>query len=230
MIFNLGGNEAVTLTAENVKYNDSNVADELIELETRASALEDELTANGTRIYLDYKDGKYGYNTSASRGADTFSPFSSDDEFNNLTTAIDITANNLPSINGSGYIYVKYLSGAVNTISVYIDGNTSPFKFKNFSSNIYQSNNLWKFYFQKSIRFSYEESSTKFMYQTLLSDSLVDEKYRVRQGATSGTNSVTIPGKGKIIISQPLDSTVYLYYQIDGGNENYFSLIYAYMR
>lgn len=39
------------------------------------SELKDELTANGNRIYMDYQNGKYGYNTSPTRGADTFSPF-----------------------------------------------------------------------------------------------------------------------------------------------------------
>lgn len=29
----------------------------------------------GTAFYFDYKGGKYGFNTSASRGADTFNPF-----------------------------------------------------------------------------------------------------------------------------------------------------------
>lgn len=38
-----------------------------------------ELTANGNRLYMDYKNGKYGYNTSPTRGADTFRPFSSAD-------------------------------------------------------------------------------------------------------------------------------------------------------
>ena len=46
------------------------------ELTEAVNELEDELTANGKRIYLDYKDGKYGYNTDAKRGADTFNPFS----------------------------------------------------------------------------------------------------------------------------------------------------------
>lgn len=40
------------------------------------SELKDELTANGNRIYMDYQNGKYGYNTSPNRGADTFRPFS----------------------------------------------------------------------------------------------------------------------------------------------------------
>lgn len=43
----------------------------------RISTLENEFTANGTRLYMDYQGGKYGYNTSAARGADTFFPFRS---------------------------------------------------------------------------------------------------------------------------------------------------------
>lgn len=34
------------------------------------------LIANSNHFYFDYKDGKYGYNTSPNRGADTFFPFS----------------------------------------------------------------------------------------------------------------------------------------------------------
>ena len=34
-----------------------------------------QLTANNKQIYLDYHDGKYGYNTDPERGADTFNPF-----------------------------------------------------------------------------------------------------------------------------------------------------------
>lgn len=36
-----------------------------------------QLTANSKDIYMDYKNGKYGINTSANRGADTFIPFNS---------------------------------------------------------------------------------------------------------------------------------------------------------
>lgn len=37
--------------------------------------LSSELTANGTKFYFDYQNGKYGYNTSSTRGTSTFSPF-----------------------------------------------------------------------------------------------------------------------------------------------------------
>lgn len=36
---------------------------------------DNQLTANNNKIYMDYKDGKYGINTSSNRGADTFIPF-----------------------------------------------------------------------------------------------------------------------------------------------------------
>lgn len=38
--------------------------------------INNQLKANNKEIYMDYKDGRYGYNTSANRGADTFHPFS----------------------------------------------------------------------------------------------------------------------------------------------------------
>ena len=41
------------------------------------SLLNKSLTANSKQFYFDYKDGKYGFNTSSTRGADTFVPFSS---------------------------------------------------------------------------------------------------------------------------------------------------------
>ena len=68
MIINLENTDGIT--AEGIKYNEGSVASAL-------ETVENELTANGTRIYLDYKDGKYGYNTDAKRGADTFNPFNS---------------------------------------------------------------------------------------------------------------------------------------------------------
>lgn len=37
--------------------------------------LNNQLSINNTQFYFDYKNGQYGYNTSATRGADTFYPF-----------------------------------------------------------------------------------------------------------------------------------------------------------
>lgn len=39
--------------------------------------LNNSLTANGNRLYADYQNGKYGFNTDPDRGADTFVPFNS---------------------------------------------------------------------------------------------------------------------------------------------------------
>ena len=50
--------------------------------------LNSSLTANNTSFYFDYHDGEYGYNTSASRGADTFVPFKSDEVSPEVVTKI----------------------------------------------------------------------------------------------------------------------------------------------
>ena len=57
----------------NVSGLDSRITDNTVGIGSIIS----ELTANSNRIYMDYKNGKYGYNTSANRGADTFHPFNS---------------------------------------------------------------------------------------------------------------------------------------------------------
>lgn len=57
---------AAQASANSAEYNSS----------VRYNDVVGELTANGNRIYMDYKNGKYGYNTSANRGAGTFVPFS----------------------------------------------------------------------------------------------------------------------------------------------------------
>ena len=75
MIVNLVGNLPDEL--DKLKATDTAIYSGINSVANRVNGLEDELTANGIRIYLDYKDGKYGYNTDALRGADTFSPFNS---------------------------------------------------------------------------------------------------------------------------------------------------------
>lgn len=80
-------NNRSTTNANNISTLQGNVntlSTNLTGVTTRVGTLENELTANGTRIYMDYKNGKYGYNTSANRGADTFHPFNSDLSFTTI--------------------------------------------------------------------------------------------------------------------------------------------------
>lgn len=78
--------------ADTIESNLSDLNDKVDGLDTSLSAdilnvsntgashyneLKGELTANGNRMYMDYHDGRYGVNTSSSRGADTFIPFKS---------------------------------------------------------------------------------------------------------------------------------------------------------
>lgn len=44
-------------------------------INTHINDLNSELTASGTKFYFDYKNGKWGWNSSPARGAGTFHPF-----------------------------------------------------------------------------------------------------------------------------------------------------------
>ena len=249
MILNIGDSNKV-ITADTVGYGNSNVGAALNSLESKdvsltnsvsglnnsvsglttksntmnsaISTLENELTANGKRIYLDYKDGKYGYNTSATRGADTFSPFKSGEitEYTNLTTVLSVSGNNLPTITGSGYIILRRIGkvSSSNILNVFIDNNTEPFTVYIESANYGVKGDFLRFYFQKSIKFTGGSSNETYFYQTLLADKLVSGNYKITQGKTSGTNYITITGKGRILIS-PLYTNPAMLYSIDGGSE-----------
>ena len=65
----------LTTRMTTVESNATTNATNISSLNTKMSTVENELTANSKRIYMDYKNGKYGINTSANRGADTFIPF-----------------------------------------------------------------------------------------------------------------------------------------------------------
>lgn len=49
-------------------------------------AINSSLTANGSQLYMDYHDGKYGVNTDPQRGADTFIPFQNDCDMKAIVT------------------------------------------------------------------------------------------------------------------------------------------------
>jgi hypothetical protein len=51
------------------------ISDSLVTLKNNINSVNGQLTANNNNIYMDYHDGKYGVNTSSTRGADTFIPF-----------------------------------------------------------------------------------------------------------------------------------------------------------
>ena len=51
------------------------ISDSLVTLKNNITSVNGQLTANNNAIYMDYHDGKYGVNTSSTRGADTFIPF-----------------------------------------------------------------------------------------------------------------------------------------------------------
>jgi hypothetical protein len=52
------------------------ISDSLVTLKNNIASVNGQLTANSHAMYMDYHNGKYGVNTSSTRGADTFIPFS----------------------------------------------------------------------------------------------------------------------------------------------------------
>ena len=155
------------------------------------ATLENELTANGTRIYLDYKDGKYGYNTSALRGADTFSPFKSGgNEYNVINT---FNNNPLSTIYGHGYITFTRTGGSNTDLDIFIDDNSIGFY-------LYDDNRAVTLFFQKKIQFSGTATGNTYLYQTILSDDNIDSKYSITQGDVTGT-PIDLYGKGKVVLS-----------------------------
>ena len=83
----------LTTRMTTVESNATTNATNISSLNTKMSTVENELTANSKRIYMDYQNGKYGINTSANRGADTFIPFNSDKVID-LSDYFDITTKN----------------------------------------------------------------------------------------------------------------------------------------
>ena len=219
MIFNATSGSG-SVNAESVQYGNTNVDQALSTLEsndtiltnsvnsltTRTITLENELTANGNRIYLDYKDGKYGYNTSASRGADTFYPFKSGNEYNVITT---VNSGTLSTISGHGYITLTRLSGSNTTLNIVIDDNSAEFF-------LYDDSKQITLFFQKKIQFSGNAVGNTYLYQTVLSGETIDNKYSITQGDVTGT-STYLYGKGKVVLSSKgLNTNVT--FSIDGNN------------
>lgn len=81
------------------------------------------MVANSNHFYFDYKNGKYGFNTDSSRGADTFVPFSSIDKielFNGEFINTDIaTINHNASLSGGKITSNSWNSGIwINTFNL----------------------------------------------------------------------------------------------------------------
>lgn len=72
-------------TSDYSSVGDGTISGGLVNLDSRVDTaqsgvtnLQAQLRASGTNFYFDYKNGKYGWNSSSARGAGTFHPFSSD--------------------------------------------------------------------------------------------------------------------------------------------------------
>ena len=78
------------------------------------------LKANNNQIYMDYHDGKYGINTSSSRGADTFIPFHSNHKIKTQTLTLYPSRTANPSPNPTwNFDKLERVDGVLSVSSVY---------------------------------------------------------------------------------------------------------------
>ena len=73
MIYNLGSGGG---SAKATSYDNSTSGLQATNVQGAIDEVNNSLVVNSKHFYFDYKNGKYGYNTSPNRGADTFFPFS----------------------------------------------------------------------------------------------------------------------------------------------------------
>ena len=74
--------------------------------------LNNSLVANSNHFYFDYKDGKYGFNTDSSRGADTFVPFSNGNYYYRAFKGSDSQANRKDTLKVNTGVFFAYYQNA----------------------------------------------------------------------------------------------------------------------
>lgn len=130
--------EQGTVKAEDVEYDNTtsgltadDVQEAIDEVEGRVDTAETAITANtgslvvgANRFYFDVQNGEYGYNTSASRGADTFHPFKSTPV--DLDVTLTSRSNNTSSLVFNvmdEYAYIVCTNNsAIGTLEIYQNG------------------------------------------------------------------------------------------------------------
>lgn len=73
--------------------------------------IENSLIINGDRVYLDCQNGKYGVNTDPERGADTFTPFKSDEGDGGTESPLNFKYDIIPTSNVYFQIGTKSTAG-----------------------------------------------------------------------------------------------------------------------
>ena len=128
--------------------------------------------------------------------------------FTQLTTMANVTASNLKTIYGNGFVTLKKRDGTdAKDLLVYIDGNTTPFAVT-MQGGGNTVGNVLRLYFQESIRFEPYSNHT-FFCQTLLADVVLPKKYNITQGVIAKNVEFSLVGKGKIIIANDVVGTTY---------------------
>lgn len=82
------------------------VSDSLVTLKNNITNINGQLVANENTIYMDYHDGKYGVNTSPTRGADTFVPFKGYEYLGTSTTYNLSNRSDYTNLTNSNFVVV----------------------------------------------------------------------------------------------------------------------------
>ena len=93
------------------------VSSALLTLNNNIGSITNQLKANNHDIYMDYKNGKYGYNTSSSRGADTFHPFNSISLVGQYSSDTTINVSSYYASSANEFLLVPITSGNTSVAS-----------------------------------------------------------------------------------------------------------------
>lgn len=130
---------------------DGTISGGLTNLNTRVTTaqngvtnLQSQLQASGTNFYFDYKNGKYGWNSSSARGAGTFHPFSSD-----LTLSIYFSLSGSGRNASSSGSYHSNQTIGLSTSSYFQYTDTANARIKNYTTSgnvsVSHSGSIWTF-------------------------------------------------------------------------------------
>ena len=116
MIFNVGSGGASS--ADKVKYNNTESGLQSDNVQGAIDEVNNSLVANSNHFYFDYKNGKYGFNTDSSRGADTFVPFKS-----GVDSSIKLQLGTISFSDNNSHDYTYNVPDNISIIGCYASGN-----------------------------------------------------------------------------------------------------------
>ena len=100
-----------------------NLSEQILATRGMSALISNQLVVDNTKFYFDSHDGKYGYNTSAARGADTFHPFKNSEliVFSNHNGSVG-TIDNTYTCTTSGIFYYSFGGYVSDYAKIWLNG------------------------------------------------------------------------------------------------------------